>query len=78
MKNQREIRTCAALAVTRRGASIVPASGRCDAAAHDFGDVRVRGRLIEIPLCQDHFRKMRDSNDPTALVAAWSADLSTG
>ncbi|HEY3612120.1 MAG TPA: hypothetical protein VGK92_00365 [Gaiellales bacterium] len=71
MKNPRETRTCIARAA--RGSGALRASARCGAAALDFGDVRVAGQLVEIPLCQAHFRKLRDSSDPIALGASWAA-----
>jgi hypothetical protein len=71
MKNPRETRNCIARAGTGRAPSV---GSRCGAAALDFGDVRVAGQLVEIPLCQDHFRTLRDSDDPIALGASWAAD----
>ena len=52
----RETRACVArvgLEHVRRGSR---RSGRCGAAALDFGDVRVAGQLVVIPLCRAHFR----------------------
>jgi hypothetical protein len=72
MKNPRETRTCIARAA-RRG-STSTGSPRCGAEALDYGDVRVAGQLVEIPLCQTHFRKLRDSSDPIALGASWALD----
>jgi hypothetical protein len=68
MKNPRETRSC--IARGTRGA----AATRCGADALDYGDVRVAGQLVEIPLCQTHFRKLRDSADPAALRASWAPD----
>jgi hypothetical protein len=68
MKNPRETRSCIARGARGAGAA------RCGADALDYGDVRVAGQLVEIPLCQAHFRKLRDSADPLALRASWAAD----
>jgi hypothetical protein len=72
MKNPRETRNCIARASRGGGTSTV--APRCGAEALDYGDVRVAGQLVEIPLCQAHFRKLRDSTDPIALRASWAAD----
>jgi len=69
--NQRETRNCVARLGLKRATQ---ARGRCGVAALDFGDVRVAGRLVEIPLCRAHFRKLRDSSDPAALALDWAPD----
>jgi len=66
--NARETRYCSARLDPRRAMS------RCGAAALDYGDVRVAGELVEIPLCQRHFRKLRDSDHPLALKRLWTPD----
>ena len=70
----RETRACVArvgLEHVRRGSR---RSGRCGAAALDFGDVRVAGQLVVIPLCRAHFRILRDSPDPKELAGDWAPD----
>jgi hypothetical protein len=69
--NTRETRNCAARLSLARPTR---AHKRCGVAALDFGDVRVAGRLVEIPLCRAHFRKLRDSPDPAALALDWAPD----
>ena len=66
--NARETRDCAARLSLKR------ATARCGATALDFGDVRIAGQLVEIPLCREHFRKLRDCADPAALALSWAAD----
>jgi hypothetical protein len=72
LQSQRETRTC----VGRP--SVLTANGarrkrpRCGAAALDFGDVRIAGKLVEIPLCREHFRVLRDSPDPVGLAGVWT------
>lgn len=42
-------------ALVRNGdAEVSRLRGRCGTAALDYGDLRVAGRLVEIPLCQAH------------------------
>jgi hypothetical protein len=47
---------------------------RCGAAALDFGDVRIAAKPVEIPLCREHFRMLRDSADPAGLAREWAND----
>ena len=72
LQNQRETRKCVGglsmLNTTRAARTRV----RCGAAALDFGDVRIAGQLVEIPLCRTHFRVLRDSADPVALAREWA------
>jgi hypothetical protein len=69
--NARETRACAA----KVGAKRAPGpEARCGVPALDFGDVRVAGALVEIPLCRKHFRELRDSADPRALARAWALE----
>ena len=49
-------------------------SVRCGAPALDFGDVRIAGCLVEIPLCRKHFRKLRDHPDPITLARSWATN----
>ncbi|MDX6597219.1 MAG: hypothetical protein QOE87_1106 [Gaiellales bacterium] len=70
----RETRACVARVASERGRRASRLNGRCGSAALDYGDVRVAGRLVEIPLCQAHFRTLRDSPDPNALALAWAPD----
>jgi hypothetical protein len=74
----RETRNCAARVGPERVRRASRLSGRCGAAALDYGDVRIAGRLVGLPLCQEHFRKLRDSPDPLALASAWAPDLPEG
>jgi hypothetical protein len=69
--NQRETRDCVARLSRARPSR---ARGRCGVPALDFGDVRVAGRPVEIPLCRAHFRTLRDSPDPAALALDWAPD----
>jgi hypothetical protein len=48
-----------------------PHSAPCGSAALDWGDVRIAGQLVELPLCRAHFRTLRDSVDPAALARNW-------
>jgi hypothetical protein len=66
--NARETRACSA----RLG--LKGAGTRCGAPALDYGDVRVAGQLVEIPLCRKHFRELRDSADPRALKHLWAPE----
>jgi hypothetical protein len=77
MKNPRETRKCSARLRAGRGDGTAHARDVCGAAALDFGDVRVAGQLVEIPLCQEHFRKLRDCADPSALTLSWATDAAT-
>ena len=70
----RETRTCAARVGAEHGRKASRRSGRCGAAALDFGDVRVAGELVALPLCRPHFRMMRDSADPLEVAAGWGPD----
>ena len=70
----RETRTCAARVGAEHGRKASRRSGRCGAAALDFGDVRVAGELVALPLCRPHFRMMRDSADPLGVAASWGPD----
>ena len=70
----RETRACAARVAPENARRAVRRSGRCGAAALDFGDVRVAGRLVTLPLCRAHFRMLRDSPDPGELAGAWAPD----
>jgi hypothetical protein len=70
----RETRDCIARIGSERARRASRASGRCGAAALDFGDVRVAGQLVAIPLCRVHFRMLRDSPDPRELASAWASD----
>jgi hypothetical protein len=72
----RETRTCAARVDTVSVRRALRKSGRCGAAALDFGDVRVAGELVALPLCRAHFRMLRDSPDPLELAGAWAPDAS--
>jgi hypothetical protein len=44
---------------------------RCGAPALDFGDVRIPGAPVDLPLCRVHFQQLRDSADPAALAKSW-------
>ena len=46
---------------------------RCEFPAVGTGVLRISGRLVELPLCQVHLRKLRKSPDPAALARSWSA-----
>ncbi len=72
--NPRETRTCAARVDSERGRRAARRGGRCGSAAQDYGDVRIAGLLVEIPLCQVHFRMLRDSPSPSALRLTWAVD----
>jgi hypothetical protein len=74
MQNQRETRKCVGglSALPNARASRTRVRVRCGVAALDFGDVRVAGELVEIPLCRAHFRVLRDSADPAALAREWA------
>ena len=71
-RSPRETRDCAARLDSKRASR---PGGRCGSAALDYGDVRIAGEPVELPLCQAHFRKLRDSPDPKALALAWAPDL---
>jgi hypothetical protein len=70
--SSRETRTCAARVGAEGTGRRLRTSGRCGVPALDFGDVRVAGQLVTIPLCRAHFRKLRDSPDPRELAASWA------
>jgi hypothetical protein len=72
IQNARETRKCVARLSEPRASSRPRTKARCGTAALDFGDVRIAGELVEIPLCRAHFRLLRDSGDPTALARAWA------
>jgi hypothetical protein len=70
----RETRACAARLALREASRSQRLSGRCGSAALDYGDVRVAGQLVAVPLCQEHFRILRDSLDPIALALTWAPE----
>ncbi len=73
-QNPRETRDCVARVGLERTRQAPRKRSRCGAAALDFGDVRIAGRLVEIPLCRLHFRMLRDSADPVALAREWAVE----
>ena len=73
IQTPRETRDC--VAHVQRARRHLRISGRCGVPALDFGDVRVAGQLVEIPLCRAHFRALRDSPDPLALALTWAPEL---
>ena len=72
IRNARETRKCVARLSRLRANGRPRAPGRCGTAALDFGDVRVAGELVEIPLCRIHFRILRDSADPAEMTRDWA------
>jgi hypothetical protein len=73
IQNPRESRKCVARLKEAHAKRASRTAVRCGAAALDFGDVRIAGELVEIPLCRQHFRKLRDSADPVALAQDWKS-----
>ena len=74
LQNQRETRKCVGRLSVVSTTRAPRKRDRCGAAALDFGDVRIAGRPIEIPLCRTHFRMLRDSADPAGLAREWAVD----
>jgi hypothetical protein len=74
LRNQRETRKCVGRLGVLTPNAARPKRPRCGVAALDFGDVRIAGRLVEIPLCRTHFRVLRDSADPVALAQEWAVN----
>ena len=72
-QNPRETRKCVARLSDPQAKRAPRRAARCGDAALDFGDVRIAGELVEIPLCRPHFRKLRDSVDPVALAQDWKS-----
>jgi hypothetical protein len=77
LQNQRETRKCVGCVISLAVSQAEPNGRRrkrprCGVAALDFGDVRIAGKLVEIPLCRTHFRVLRDSADPIALAQEWA------
>ena len=68
----RETRKCVARLGVERTGRAPRISARCGALALDFGDVRIAGELVEIPLCRAHFRTLRDCADPHDLAQDWA------
>jgi hypothetical protein len=73
LQNQRETRKCVGRLGDLGTLGAPRKRSRCGAAALDFGDVRIAGRSVEIPLCRAHFRVLRDSADPAGLAKEWAA-----
>ena len=72
LQNQRETRKCVGRLSLLTASSARRKRPRCGAPALDFGDVRIAAKLVEIPLCREHFRVLRDSPDPVGLARAWA------
>jgi hypothetical protein len=72
VQTPRETRACVARLSVLRVTSRTRTNARCGSAALDFGDVRIAGALVEIPVCRKHFRMLRDSADPVALARDWT------
>jgi hypothetical protein len=72
LQSQRETRKCVGRLNVRTANGARRERPCCGAAALDFGDVRIAGKLVESPLCREHFRVLRDSADPVGLGRAWA------